>query len=175
MAGAPLLGAYAAISTTVTSDILKPVFGKYYPVDENKKSRFEILLNRAVIALIGVVSVFIAYDQIVNPNLSVAILAQNGVYAYFAAAFVPVFFGTFLKNTPPIAPIAASITAIIVHFTSYYLLYDFISLNILNYPITGIKNPAIPASLAIVSSTIAGALLYWKNVKAVNVILEESV
>ena len=51
------------------------------------------------------------------------IFAQLGVYAYFAAAFVPVLFGTFFRDTPRIAVVSAAITAIVVHFGLYYTLF----------------------------------------------------
>jgi sodium/pantothenate symporter len=36
--------------------------------------------------LLAVVSFILSWEQIQHPALSVAIFAQNGVYAYFAAA-----------------------------------------------------------------------------------------
>ena len=116
-----LEGLIQSISTTITADIIKPLFGKYFPKDDSKKNRFEINLNKAVIIVIGLISILISYDQLLNPKLSVGIFAQNGVYAYFSAAFVPILFGMFFKSVPKIVVISASVVAIVVHFTFYFV------------------------------------------------------
>ena len=94
-----LEGLIQSVSTSITADIIKPLFGKYFSKEENKNSAATIVTNRIVIVAIGIISIFLSYDQLVNPNLSVGIFAQNGVYAYFSAAFVPILFGMFLKDT----------------------------------------------------------------------------
>lgn len=85
--------------------------------------------------------------------MSVAIFAQNGVYAYFAAAFVPVLFGTFLKNVPTTAVVWASITALVVHFGVYYG-------RIGPYMQEPVNNPGISAAFGITASLIVGGTLY---------------
>lgn len=90
-----LEGLIQSVSTSITADIIKPLFGKYLPKDEKKNVRSMIVINRVVIIVIAIISIVLSYDQIVNPNLSVGIFAQNGVYAYFSAAFVPILFGMF--------------------------------------------------------------------------------
>ncbi len=150
-----LEGLIQALSTTITTDIIKPLFGKYFPADEAKKMKFEISINKVVIVVLAVISVFITYDQLINPKLSVGIFAQNGVYAYFAAAFVPILFGMFLKNVPRVAPVAASITAIIVHFFMYYgkIAVPFTKS-------TG-ENPGVAAAIAILFSVFIGWIIYF--------------
>jgi sodium/pantothenate symporter len=90
----------------------------------------------------------------VNPKLSVAIFAQNGVYAYFSAAFVPILFGMFLKDVKKIVPIVASLTAVIVHFTFYY--------GQIKVPFTVAtgENPGVAAAMAILTSLVVGGLIY---------------
>ena len=95
-----------SISTTITSDIIKPLSGK--AVLKN-----ELLLNRLVIGIMATITIFISYQQLTHPDLSVGILAQNGVYASFSAAFVPLLFGMFLKDVNKAAPIIASVVAIV--------------------------------------------------------------
>ncbi|MEL7006254.1 MAG: sodium:solute symporter, partial [Bacteroidota bacterium] len=73
-----------------------------------------------VIISLGLISVLVSYQQILYPNLSVGIFAQNGVYAYFAAAFIPVIFGMFLKDSRTSAVVIASVFALITHFSIYY-------------------------------------------------------
>ena len=105
-----LEGLIQSLSTTITNDIILPLSKK-----ELNTKQISIL-NKIVIALLGLIATYISLHQLKNPNLSVGILAQNGVYAFFSAAFVPVLFGIFVKNANKIAVFSASISAIITHF-----------------------------------------------------------
>ncbi|WP_338732727.1 sodium:solute symporter family transporter [Mangrovimonas cancribranchiae] len=138
-----------SLSITITQDILQPIFKK--SVQENS-----VLVNKGVIVVLGVVSFLLSWNQIVSPDVSVAIFAQNGVYAYFAAAFVPVLFGMFFKNVPLKAVAAASVVALIVHFGIYYG-------RLTPYMQEPVNNPGIPAAIAIVSSVVVGSLIYYFN------------
>ena len=141
-----------SISATITSDIVKPLWEKYQLKRNINKELPLMSVNRIVIVLLGAAAIFVSYEQLINPRLSVAILAQNFVYAYFAAAIVPVFFGTFLKNVPKIAPISASITAVSVHFFLYYIIYDIGRIS--DY----FRNPAIPSTIAILCALTVGTI-----------------
>ena len=93
----------------------------------------------------------ISYGQIVAPDLSVAILAQNGVYGLFSATFVPILFGIFSERVGKGAIFAAAAAALIVHFGIYYG-------ELTPYW----NNPAVPATCALaVSTLIATASLVW--------------
>jgi sodium/pantothenate symporter len=83
----------------------------------------------------------------------VGILAQNGVYASFSAAFVPLLFGMFLKNVHKAAPIIASVVAIVVHFSVYYG-------RLTPYMQEPIRNPGVASAIAILSSIVVGAIVY---------------
>jgi sodium/pantothenate symporter len=135
-----------SISTTITSDIIKPLSGK--TVLKN-----ELLINRGVIAIMALVTLFISYRQLVSPDLSVGILAQNGVYASFSAAFVPLLFGMFFRDVHKAAPIVASVVAILVHFSVYYG-------RLTPYMESGTRNPGIASAIAILSSLTAGGIVY---------------
>lgn len=143
-----------ALSTSITNDILQPLAGdKIF-----KKELFglppQLIWNRFVIVLMGIITIYLSWDQIVNPKLSVGIFAQNGVYAYFSAAFTPILLGMFFKNVPKLAPIIASVTAVAVHFTMYYAM--------LPVPFTQAtgENPGVAAAIAILSGVIAGFSIY---------------
>ena len=153
-----LEGLIQSVSTTVTEDIVKPLFGnKLYGNSGNDKK--EILVNRLVILVLALISIGLSYQQIQSPNLSVGIFAQNGVYAYFAAAFIPVIFGMFLKDVPAGAVISASVFALIAHFSIYYG-------GITSYMQGPVRNPGIAAALAIIGSVIVGGVLYlWHREK----------
>lgn len=149
-----LEGLIQSLSVTFTNDLV----GNLHRAATGRalSDRFLFALNRVVIAILALVSFALAWWQLVAPNLSVIIFAQLGVYAYFAAAFVPVLFGTFLKDTPPIAAFAAAATAVTVHFALYatgqgYLPY---------YMDVTVKNPGISTALGIVAATVVGGVLY---------------
>lgn len=145
---ATLEGLIQSISTNITSDLIRPLFGRFIGSD-----RQYVLVNRVVIILLAGVAFLLSSNQLQHPNLSVGIFAQNGVYAYFSAAFVPVLFGVFLKKTPTIAVVGASITAIMVHFGSYYG-------GVTEYLQGPVRNPAVAATYAILASVSVGLLLY---------------
>ena len=116
--------------------------------------------------LLAIISFLFSYDQLMNPNLSVAIFAQNGVYAYFSAAFIPVLLGTFAKDTPLIAPFGAAVTAVIVHFSVYYGRLG-------EYMQEPVRNPAIPSTYAILSALAVGLILYFIFRKKENLTQQE--
>jgi sodium/pantothenate symporter len=113
-------------------------------------------LNRLVIAGLAVVSFALAWWQLVAPDLSVIIFAQLGVYAYFAAAFVPVLFGTFLDDTPLAAAAGAAVAALVVH----YGLYTTGQLWFPYYEGVAVKNPGISTALGIVAALLVGGGIY---------------
>ncbi len=158
-----LEGLIQALSTTITKDIVEPLFTKSLPQDEDVRDALLRKLNKVAIAVLAIVSVFLSWDQLINPKVSVAIFAQNGVYAYFSAAFVPILFGMFLKDTPKIAAIAASVVAIVVHFT--------VSMTNMHVPFTlsSGQNPGVAAALAIVASVTVGGILYLFYRRSVDV------
>jgi sodium/pantothenate symporter len=156
-----LEGLIQSLSSTITSDIVKPLFGKHI-----KEDKQYVLINRAIIVVMAVVAFLISLDQIHNPKLSVAILAQNGVYAYFSIAFFPILFGIFTKSEDKRIPITAALTALLVHFGVYYILpvlmvhFDFTIGAATKYLSGPIRNPAIAASTAIVLSSLTGVIMY---------------
>ncbi len=142
-----------SISTTITSDIIKPL---------SRKTEFknELAINRIVIVIMAVATIFISHQQLTHPDLSVGILAQNGVYASFSAAFVPLLFGMFLKDVNKAAPIIASVVAIVVHFSVYYG-------RLTTYMEHGTRNPGIASAIAIISSLVVGGIIYAITTKKV--------
>ncbi len=141
-----LEGLIQSLSTTITQDVIQPIFGtpKLNPV----------ILNRITIVFLGIVSGVLSYQQLIAPDLSVGIFAQNGVYAYFSAAFVPVLFGTFLKQVPLYVPFTSSISAILIHFSVYYG-------RITPYMQEEVRNPAIASTVAVLGSLAIGLTLFF--------------
>lgn len=74
-------------------------------------------LGQVVLLLGGVVTVFLALHQHRTKELSIAIFAQEGVYALFAATCLPVLFGMFPGYLPSrTAVFLSSVLALGVHF-----------------------------------------------------------
>ncbi len=142
-----------SLSITITSDIINPLF-------KDKFTESTIGINKVVIVILGLVSFLLSWEQIQNPEVSVAIFAQNGVYAYFAAAFVPVLFGTFLTHVSTRAVFIASITAIVVHFGVYYG-------RISSYMQEPVNNPGVSAAIGIIISLVVGYIIYNIDLKKI--------
>lgn len=157
-----LEGLIQSLSATLTADLINPIFGKLYSTDETKHSKQEIGVNKLVIVVLGIVSFMFSYQQLLSPNLSVGIFAQNGVYAYFSAAFVPVFFGMFMKNVRLSTVFAASVVAIFVHFSVYYGRF-------LPYMKEVVNNPAIASTVALMVSVTLGLILHFSRKRRVDV------
>ncbi|MCK6615888.1 MAG: sodium:solute symporter [Ignavibacteriaceae bacterium] len=152
-----LEGLIQSLATTITNDIIKPLFIK--SIDETGIAIRVLFINKMVIIGLGFAAVLLSYEQLINPNVSVAIFAQNGVYAYFSAAFLPILLGMFVKNINRAVPIAASVTALIVHFSMFYL----------NLPVpftlaTG-QNPGVSAAAAILVSALVAGVVYILTAK----------
>jgi len=166
-------GLIQSLSTTITSDIIKPLFGKHITNEHNY-----IHINRIVIIGMALVSFVAARSQVIHPNLSVAIFAQNGVYSFFSIAFVPIVFGIFYTNTSRKTAVAGSITALVVYFIVYYVFPWMIStfgfsFGFFDRYFSGkVQNPAIAAACAILVSVMVSLALYYSyrksNAKLVN-------
>ncbi|MEO1021801.1 MAG: sodium:solute symporter [Bacteroidota bacterium] len=139
-----LEGLIQSLSTTITQDIIKPI-ARQTPLIEKVESN-SVHINKLVIVVLAIVSALLSWDQLVNPKLSVGIFAQNGVYAYFSAAFVPILFGLFGWRSTRTGIIVASVTAVVTHFTMYY--------GQLSVPFTRAtgENPGVAAAMAILIS-----------------------
>lgn len=143
-----------SLSTSITNDIIEPLASKTFLERKIWNVPARLFCNRLVIVAMAVITIFVSWQQIVDPKLSVGIFAQNGVYAYFSAAFVPIVLGAFFKNVPKAAPVWASITAVVVHFTVYYT-----QLQVPFSEATG-ENPGVAAALAIISAVVVGFGIY---------------
>lgn len=149
-----LEGLIQAMSIIITNDLIKNVHQA--ATGRALSGQFLFALNRGVIVLLAVLAFALGYWQLVAPNLSVIIFAQLGVYAYFAAAFVPVLFGTFLDDTPRVAVVVASVVAVGVHFGLYYTGQHYFPY----FMDVSVKNPGISTALGIVAAVVVGGVLY---------------
>ena len=81
-----------SLSTTLTSDIVKPLFGRHI-----RDERQYIFINKGVIVCLALVAIGLSWQQLQHPNLSVGIFDQNWVYAFFYKASKK------FQSTPPVA------------------------------------------------------------------------
>ena len=152
-----MLGVLAAGFSTLEGVILalSTIFGNdfYGTIARARGTAPELLqrrllrVGRIFLVALAPITLVLAYRQITAPSLSVAIFAQNGVYGLFAATFAPVLFGIFSKRGSAPLAFAAAVTALVVHFGMYYG-------GITHYH----NNPAVPATFAIVTSTLVMGL-----------------
>jgi len=152
---ATLEGLIQSLSATLTSDLIKPVAGTWLLRTETNPSGWisEWILHKVVIVLMALGAIGLSYLQIIQPDLSVGIFAQAGVYGYFSAAFVPVLFGTFLPKVKAIVPVVGSLVALATHFGIYFL-------RLTPYLAEGTRNPGISAAFAVVISVAVSGLLH---------------
>ncbi len=151
-----LEGLIQSLSVILTKDLIQNVHdavtGRQLP------DRLLFVLNRGVIVGLAAVSFGLAWWQLVAPNLSVIIFAQLGVYAYFAAAFVPVLFGTFFERVPLAAVVSASLVALVIHFGLYSTGEHFFPY----YEGVTVRNPGISTALGVVAATLVGGAIAWR-------------
>lgn len=148
-----LEGLIQSLPTSITNDLILPLAGL------SGEHRSAMMLNRVVSIVMAVLVVVLSYWQLTSPELSVAIFAQNGVYAFFSAAFVPVFFGIFTRVQNKVLPITGTLTALVVYYSVYYL-----ELTPYMHDVSP-KNPAIASALSLVASfTISGGVFLYLRI-----------
>jgi SSS family solute:Na+ symporter/sodium/pantothenate symporter len=138
-------GILVALSSIFANDFLKTVLPERVTTAPDWKDRGVRYARWFLVGLIPV-TLFFSWEQLVDPSLSVAIFAQNGVYGLFAATFVPILAGIFVKKVTRHWVAAASVVALLVHFGTYYFELG---------PYW--NNPAVPATYAIVASLLVMA------------------
>ena len=141
-----LEGVILALSTIFANDLYGSL-ARLAGVAADRIGGRLLLVGRAFLIVLAPITFLLARDQILHPSLSVAIFAQNGVYGLFAATFAPVMFGMFSSRATKGLAFAAALTALAVHFGMYY-----------GKLTTYHNNPAVPAALAIVASTLVMAV-----------------
>jgi SSS family solute:Na+ symporter/sodium/pantothenate symporter len=141
-----LEGVILALSTIFANDLYANLARAAGVAEDVLRERL-LRVGRIFLVALAPVTAVLAWRQIVAPSLSVAIFAQNGVYGLFAATFAPVVFGLFTDKATARLAATAAVTALAVHFGMYYG-------GITNYH----NNPAVPATFALVASTVIMAV-----------------
>jgi SSS family solute:Na+ symporter/sodium/pantothenate symporter len=134
-------GILVALSSIFSNDFLRNVLpARITGADDWKRKSLHVA--KVFLAVLAPVTFLLSYDQILHPSLSVAMLAQNGVYGLFSATFVPVMFGIFSRQPSKLWAMASSVTALAVHFGMYYFQLTMYH-----------NNPGVTAACAICAST----------------------
>ena len=145
-----LEGVVLALSSITANDLYGSL-ARLAGADEERVQQRLLRVGRWSLVALAPVTFVLAWKQVVDPNLSVAIFAQNGVYGLFAAVFAPVLFGIFSRRSTGGLALASALTALTIHFGMYYG-------GITSYH----NNPAVPAACALVLSSAvmtAGVLI----------------
>lgn len=143
-------GLLVALSTIFSNDVYQVIAKRAGTLSDDEIEARSVRYSRYFLIALAPVVALISYGQIVNPDLSVAILGQNGVYALFSATFVPILFGIFARGIPKTVVLVSAATALVVHFGMYYG-------EITMYA----NNPAVPATAALLTSTAVALMGYW--------------
>ena len=141
-----LEGVILALAAIFANDLYGNL-ARFAGVDRERIGRRLLPAGRIFLVALAPVTFLLARDQILEPSLSVAIFAQNGVYGLFAATFAPVAFGMFSTRATKGLALSAALSALAVHFGMYYgkvTVYH--------------NNPAVPAACALVISTLIMAV-----------------
>ena len=143
-------GLLVALSTIFSNDVYQVIAKRAGTLSDDEIEARSVRYSRYFLIALAPVVALISYGQITNPELSVAILGQNGVYALFSATFVPILFGIFARGVPKTVVLVSATTALVVHFGMYYG-------EITMYA----NNPAVPATAALLTSTAIALIGFW--------------
>ncbi|MBR9978032.1 MAG: sodium:solute symporter family protein [Bacteroidetes bacterium] len=142
-----LEGILVALSSIFSNDFLRGVLPARITESEAWKQR-SLRYAKIFLVALAPVTLVLSWDQIIDPSLSVALFAQNGVYGLFAATFVPILFGVFSQRATAGMIWTSSLVALIIHFGMYYgqitMYYN---------------NPAVTAACALLGSVIVMLLM----------------
>lgn len=135
---------FVVLSSIFSVNILKEILLKTKSsLDEENLKRILLISSKIFLIVLAVIIYFLSIDQIYNPNLSVAIFAQNGVYGLFVTTFWPILLGLFKTDFKKVLVFIASLIALLTHFGFYYL-------EITKYH----NNPGVTAAFALIISGV---------------------
>ncbi|MEM8961546.1 MAG: sodium:solute symporter [Acidobacteriota bacterium] len=145
-------GILVALSAILANDVFLVARRRRGVVtDAADETRLALRVGRWSLIGLGVLAFVLSLVQHHTKGLSIAIFAQEGVYALFAATFVPLLFGIFRWPLAKGWVVTASLTALAVHF---FFRYSGVSL------LTSADgtNPGLTASYALLASLVVATL-----------------
>jgi sodium/pantothenate symporter len=142
-------GILVALSAIVANDVFLVL--RRGDRRDPESGRLAFRVSRWTLVALAVLTIVLSLVQHRTKELSIAIFAQEGVYAVLIATFVPVLFGVFAVRVSRWTVVAASLTALLVHFGFRYggvsLLTD-----------ADATNPGLTATYGLLASlVVAGA------------------
>jgi len=144
-------GILVALSTIFANDVVLVTRRLRGHADEEADAAFAFRVGRWSLIGLGLVAFVLSIVQRHTTKLSIAIFAQEGVYALLVATFVPLLFGLFGFRLSKAGLVTASLVGLAVHFG---FRYGGISL----LTAADGTNPGLTAAYALIAS-LAVALL----------------
>lgn len=143
-------GILVALSAILANDVVLPLRGR--DASDPGAARLAFRVGRWALVGLGSLSFVLALIQHRTKELSIALFAQEGVYALLVATFVPLVFGIFpASRLRKGAVVAASVTALVVHFTFRYA--DLTILTAADH-----SNPGLTATYGLLASLAVAVL-----------------
>jgi SSS family solute:Na+ symporter/sodium/pantothenate symporter len=112
-------GILVALSAILANDVFLVLRRRRHGVQEDD-ARLAFRVGRYSLIGFGLLAFALSVAQHRSKEFSIAIFAQEGIYALFAATFVPVLFGMFGRTLPKAFLLVSSLGALGVHFTFRY-------------------------------------------------------
>jgi SSS family solute:Na+ symporter/sodium/pantothenate symporter len=153
-------GILVALSAIFANDVVlvvRRLRGRGGEADADAALAFRV--GRFSLVVLGLVAFVLALVQHRSDKLSIAIFAQEGVYALLVATFVPLLFGLFGKGLAKGVVVIASLVALAVHFGFRYGGISLLT------TADGI-NPGLTAAYALIASlavALAGRALFGRG------------
>ncbi len=138
-------GILVALSAIFASDVYLVL--RRGELDTAAKMKLGLRVGRWTLIVLGVLAFGLSLLQHYRKEFSVAIFAQEGVYALFSALFVPVLFGFLWKSMRGSVALTASLVALAVHFG-----FRYGELSILTD--ADYTNPGLTAAYALIASLL---------------------
>jgi sodium/pantothenate symporter len=153
-------GILVALSAILANDVFLVLRRRRRQGSATEDTELAFRVGRYSLIGFGLLAFALSLFQHYHKSFSVAIFAQEGVYALFAATFVPLLFGMFGRDLPKRVVVLASLAALATHF-----LFRYAKLSIL----TGADytNPGLTATYGLlVSLLIAGGGTLWSRLQS---------
>jgi Na+/proline symporter len=113
-------GILVALSAIVANDIFLVIHRNRSGFSKEERMRLAFKAGRYSLIAFAILAFVLSLTQHYYKEFSVAIFAQEGVYALFAATFVPILFGMFVQDINKKIVFFASLGALVVHFAFRY-------------------------------------------------------
>lgn len=154
-------GILVALSAIVANDVFLVLRrGADGEADGEASGRLAFRVGRWTLVVLAVLTIVLALYQHRYKELSIALFAQEGVYAVLIATFVPVLFGIFSTRLPAVAVVASSSVALAVHFAFRY--GELSILTAADY-----TNPGLTATYGLIASLVTAGLSWgWLRIRA---------